>query len=194
MIIIIKSDFAIIEFLSPFLYFVRYQIVPCLEINIPSNIRLISHRVSTVWLGHRSQPRSGWLERLVSLFFSSSSFYIGFSPHPFSPPFVFSLFFLLWLVSYDPKGFLQLKSHCLVNPRGKRWPKGTTFPLARTHFVSISAQFRSTGPYTSGRPDDQNPRIQILVTRADQMLYIYIYFILFSYYLFKPFNIIFYKY
>ena len=86
--------------------------------------------------GNKAKP---WFPLLLSPLSLSS-----FSLLPFS------------LIPHVPRGLSSIKPLCLVNKRGKRWPKSATFPLEPTWaplFFCLAAWIRSTVCYTSGRPN-----------------------------------------
>ena len=96
-------------------------------------------------------------------------------------PFPFSLLFLSL-----PSPFLPYPSRVqrvILNWSTKGAKCGLKVPLFllnRHPFFSIFPKVRSTGPYPTGRPDDQNSWIRILVTRvAKQNIYTICFYFLF---------------
>ena len=90
-------------------------------------------------LQHKGNKAKPWFPLLLCPLSLSS-----FSLLPFS------------LIPHVPRGLSSIKPLCLVNKRGKRWPKSATFPLEPTWaplFFCLAAWIRSTVCYTSGRPN-----------------------------------------
>ena len=100
-------------------------------------------------------------------------------PFPLLSPLSLSSFslFPFSLIPHVCRGWSSFRPLCLVNKRGKRWPRSATFPLEPTwtpFYFCISAYLRGPAPYTRGRPQGQNPESEFWLHELAKTLSIYI--------------------